>query len=244
MLLADILCKTIVVVNCLVETCGKMGDSTLWVGRWCLSHLVLPQGWANGQGCPWQGSQREASSPGLLHSDSQLRPSSSACLLLTITLTKLTCCGLPLLRVDNSASCGSRECLMRLMERCNTCCTPGIACSAPSASSWQLSTHSGPPSHTKGSGSCHWSTEGHLGCAYPPIPWPLGTLMGVPHKGIWGLLVKTSRHNWPVAACLAPSTLLGFHKWQSLAAQHFRPCAWRPLSGPACYLWQSWGNAF
>ena len=43
-----------------------------------------------GGGCPQYGSPREASSPGLPYLDSQLRQINSACLLLAITLMKLT----------------------------------------------------------------------------------------------------------------------------------------------------------
>ena len=96
------------------------------------SPSVLLQDYANGQGCPQQGKPREAISPGLLCLDSQLRQIDSAHVLLVITLTKLICQGSPL-SADSSASHGRRECLMRLMGSHYICCTPGLACSAPSA---------------------------------------------------------------------------------------------------------------
>ena len=76
-----------------------------------------------GGGYPWYGSPREASSPELPCLDSQLRQINSACLLLAITLTKLTHWGLPLLRVDSSARHGGGECLMRLMGSHTICHT-------------------------------------------------------------------------------------------------------------------------
>ena len=69
----------------------------------------------------------------------------------------------PSLDADSSASQSNRECLMRLMGSCYVCCTPGLACSAPSADGLQLSPCSGPPFHTRGSGSSHWSSKGCLG---------------------------------------------------------------------------------
>ena len=50
MLLADIFCGSGLVGGCLVQTCGKRGDGTLQVGGWCLLHLVLLQGCADGWG--------------------------------------------------------------------------------------------------------------------------------------------------------------------------------------------------
>ena len=148
-----------------------------------------------GGGVPNRAAWGKLSSPWPLYSYSQLGEINSGCLLLAVTLTRLTHWGLPPLRVDSSAGCGGRGCLMRLMGSCNICCTPHQACSAPSEGGQQLSSHSGPPSHTRGSESCHWSGKGYLGHVCPPVPYPLGTLMGVPLGGILGLLVETSGHS-------------------------------------------------
>ena len=83
---------------------------------------------------------------------------------------RLTCWGFPLWRVGSSASHGSGGCLMTLTGSCNICCTPGQACSAPSEGGWWLSPHSGPPSHTRGSRSYHWSCVGHLDHIFPLVP--------------------------------------------------------------------------
>ena len=82
-------------------------------------------------------------------------------------MMKLNHWGFPLLRADSSAGCGSRECLTKLMGSCYICCTPGLACSAPSTGGEQLSLHSGSLSHTRGSGSSHWCGKGHLGSCMP-----------------------------------------------------------------------------
>ena len=50
-MLADVLYDSRLAGGHLVQMCGKMGDGTLQLGRWCLLHLVLLQGCADGQGC-------------------------------------------------------------------------------------------------------------------------------------------------------------------------------------------------
>ena len=107
-----------------------MGCAAWWV---MLSPLVLLQGYANGEGCPQQGNLRETIPLGLLCSDPWLRWIDFACLLLVTTLTKPIHQGFSLLAADSSASCGSGECLIRLMGSHCICCTPGLACGAPSA---------------------------------------------------------------------------------------------------------------
>ena len=52
----------------------------------------------------------------------------------------------------------------------NLCWTLGWACSALSKGGWQLSPHSGPPSCTRGSGSCPWNGVGYLCHVCPPVP--------------------------------------------------------------------------
>ena len=105
------------------------------VGWWVKpSLLVLLQGYANGQGCPQQGSPRKTIPPGLLCLDPQLRQIDSACLLLVTTLIKPIHQGFSPLAVDSSAGCGGSECQMRLMGSHCICHTPGLACSALSTS--------------------------------------------------------------------------------------------------------------
>ena len=144
------------------ECCGLAGGT---FSIWLSSRVVLMSG-----GVPNKVDQRKPSYPWLLCPDSQLGDINSACLLLAVTLMRLTHWDLPLLRVGSSAGHGSRGCLMRLMGSCNICHTPGWACSTLSEGGWWLSPHSGPPSHTRGSGSCHWSGKGHPGHVCPPVP--------------------------------------------------------------------------
>ena len=92
-----------------------------------------PPGLYQWVGCPLQDNLRETITPGLLCLDPQLRRIDLACLLMVTTLMKLIHWGFSPLVADSSASCGSRECLMRLMDSCYICHTPGLACSAPSA---------------------------------------------------------------------------------------------------------------
>ena len=96
------------------------------------SPLGLPQGYTNGQGCSRQGNPRETISPGILCLNPQLRWIDFACLLLVTTLMKLIHWGFSPLTADSFASHGGGECPIRLMGSCYICCTPGLACSAPS----------------------------------------------------------------------------------------------------------------
>ena len=98
------------------------------------SQLVLLQGCANGQGCSQQGNLMETIPSGPLCLDSRLRWICLVCLLLVITLMKLIHQGFSSLVADRSAGCGSGECQMWLMGSHCISCTPGLACSAPSAS--------------------------------------------------------------------------------------------------------------
>ena len=123
-----------------------------------------------GGGVPDRAAWGKSNSPWPLCSDSWLGEINSGCLLLVVTLMRLNHQALPPLRVDSSASHGGRGCLMRSTGSCNICHTPGQACSAPFKGGWWLSPHSGPPSHTRGSESCHWSGKGHLGHVCPPVP--------------------------------------------------------------------------
>ena len=143
-----------------------MGHCRLVCGTfsiWFPSRAVLM-----GRGVPDRAAWWKSSSPWPLCSDSWLGDINSGCLLLTVILMMLTHWGLPPLRVDSSAGCGSKGCLMTLMGSCNICCTPGWACSALFESGWQLSPHSGPPFHTRGSKSCHWSSKGQPVHVCPP----------------------------------------------------------------------------
>ena len=127
--------------------------------------------WAGG--VPNKASWGKLSPPWLLCSDSPLGEINSVCLLLAVIQMRMTHQGLPLPRVGSSASSashGSGGCLMRLTGNCDICCTLGWAYSAPSEGGWQLSPHHGPPSHTKGSGSCHWSGIVCPGCVCPSVP--------------------------------------------------------------------------
>ena len=107
-----------------------MGCAGWWVMP---SPLVLLQGYTNGQGCPQQGNPMETIPCGPLCLDHWLRVINLACLLLVITPMKMIHQGFSPLAADSSASCGSREHPMRLMDSCCICCTPGLACSALSA---------------------------------------------------------------------------------------------------------------
>ena len=70
--------------------CRKTGDRTLQVGGWHFSIWFSSRAVPMGGGCTQYGSPREAISPGLPCLDFQLRQINSACLLLAITLIKLT----------------------------------------------------------------------------------------------------------------------------------------------------------
>ena len=161
------------------QSSRQLPGQDVWENRWwdIAGWQVVPSPSGSPQGlCQWAGgvpsraAQGKLSSPWPLCSDSWLGEINSGCLLLAVTLMRLTHQALPPLRVDSSASCGSRGCLMRLTGSCNICHTPGQACSAPFKGGWWLSPHSGSPSHTRGSKSCHWSGKGHLGHVCPPVP--------------------------------------------------------------------------
>ena len=103
--------------------CGLVGGAfSIW-----FSSRAVPMG----GGVPDRAAQGKSSSPQSLCSDSQLGEINSGCLLLVVTLTRLTHWAPPPLRVDSSASHGSEGCLMKLMGSCNICRTPGQTCSAP-----------------------------------------------------------------------------------------------------------------
>ena len=142
--------------------CGLVGGA---FSIWFSSRAVL-----TGGGVPNKAAQGKLNPPWFLYSDSPLGEIKSVCLLLASIQMRLTHWVLPPWRVGSAASHGGRGCMMRLMGICNICHTQGWACSSLSKGGWQLSPHSCPPSCTRGSELCHWSSAGHLGCVCPLVP--------------------------------------------------------------------------
>ena len=158
---------------------GQMPGLDVWENRWwdIVGWWVVPSPAGSPPGpCWWAGgvpnkaAQGKPNPPWLLCSDSWLGEINSICLLLEVIWITLTCQGLPLLRVGSSAGHGSGGCLVRWMGSCNIFHTLGQAYSAPSKGGWWLSPHSGPPTHTRGSGLCHWSGIVHPGHVCPSVP--------------------------------------------------------------------------
>ena len=157
------------------------GDGMCWVGGWCLLHLVLLQGHVNGVGViPNKVAWGMQESPWILCLGSCLGEIDLVDLLLAVMLMRMTCQGLPSLRVGSPSSHGGGWSPMRWMGSQNISHTQGQTYNDPSRGDWWMCPPVGPPSCTKGSGSPYWSGIVCPDHVCPSGPLPLGTPMGVP----------------------------------------------------------------
>ena len=134
------------------------GTSSIWFSSravlmgWGLSPIRWPEGCQN---IPW-----------VLCPGPHLGGIDLVCILLVVMPMRRTHWGLPPLRVGSPSGHGSGWFPMRWMSGWNIYCTWGRAFNALSGGDWWLCPHFGPPSHTEGSGSPHWSGIAHLDHVY------------------------------------------------------------------------------
>ena len=210
----------------------------VWVGGGCLLCWSFPKAVMAGRGIPnraaWVDHSVLTSLLGF--------PDEAVVLLPKITWMELT--GRDHSRwVGNSpTSHGSRGCWTLWMGNHDTCCTPGLACSAWFGGDWPWSPHSRPPSSTKGSRLCHWSGKGNPGHVSHQSHNLGGFWRGYYTKKTSELLVKIVEHSLLVSILWVQPMMLESHGWKCPVGWHSWPSAKISLRECGCHLWWNCRN--